>query len=327
MEQYKEEIQQTRLGCLGSSDGALLARIANSGSVSKAALKRLAVVKGLVPQQEIPRTQAISYGDDIEMAIYHHLTMGDSKYESNPLWESKRYSRKNCKLIAHPDIVYVDEEKKTINVYEVKTTKFSFSETRNTYRAQMYVQSVIAKEMAEKRGKRWRVKMFLVCYNTEGLNLDEYCEFDPSRITIGEVRFTNIFDVARAMDIVNDFLESFDEYYEGEEIEAEYLPEKIRKEFDAISIALGEIVEREMRVDEFKKKLYEFMLQNDIKSIKSEMWSITRVDESVSTSFDSKRFLEDYAESHPRAHRKLMKKYKKEVKRKGYVKIGVNQQK
>lgn len=325
MENYKEEIQQTRVGCIGSSDGALLAKIGNSCGIPKTALKRLAVLKGFVEQQEIPRTRAIAYGDEIEMAIYNHLSSQKDGYVSNPLWESEKYSRKNVKLIAHPDIVFVDEEKQAIYVYEVKTTKYSFQETKNTYRAQLYIQNVIAREMAEKRGKRWRVKMFLVHYSTEGLDLEhDDCEFDPKRMTINEVRFPSpVFNVERAMDVLDNFLETFNEYYDGDEIEASYLPEKIREEFDAISVALKEIVERETRVDAFKEKLFEFMVQHDIKSIKSDLWSITRVDDSVSTSFDYKKFLEDYAESHPRKHQQLVRKYEKKTKRKGYVKIGV----
>ena len=42
MENYKEEIANTRKGCLGSSDGKTLAQIATLGIVPKSAYKRMA---------------------------------------------------------------------------------------------------------------------------------------------------------------------------------------------------------------------------------------------------------------------------------------------
>ena len=105
IQDYKNEIANTRKGCLGGSDGKMLAQIAALGYVPKSAYKRLAVCNGLIEQEEIPRTAAIVAGDKIEMAIYDHLTKKDPRYESNPLWVSEKYSTKNVKLIAHPDIV------------------------------------------------------------------------------------------------------------------------------------------------------------------------------------------------------------------------------
>ena len=131
------------------------------------------------------------------------------------------------------------------------------------------------------------------------------------------------YKLSDAMDIVNDFLESFDNYYEGDEIESKYLPEKVKQEFDAITTILSEIKEREAKVEEFKARLYEFMLSQDIKSIKNEAWCITRVDATESRTFDSKAFLSEYATKHPRLYQKLVKSYEKVVKRKGSVQIRI----
>jgi hypothetical protein len=126
-----------------------------------------------------------------------------------------------------------------------------------------------------------------------------------------------------AMDIINDFLVGFNEYYDGDEIESEYLPEKVKQEFDAITTILSEIKEREAKVEEFKTRLYDFMKEHDIKSIKSIDWGITRVDSSESRQFDSKAFLSEYATKHPRLYQKLVKSYEKVVKRKGSVQIRI----
>ena len=76
-------------------------------------------------------------------------------------------------------------------------------------------------------------------------------------------------------------------------------------------------------MEEFKARLYDFMLSHDIKSIKSETWGITRVDATESRQFDYKRFLEDYATKHPRAYKKLVSGFEKVVKRKGSVQIRI----
>lgn len=328
MEDYKNEIQQTRKGCLGSSDGRILAQIASLGEVPKSAYKRMAVVKGLIPQEEIPRTAAIQAGDDLEMIVYEHLNAKDPRYESNPLWESKKYSKPNVKLISHPDIVFVNEETKTINIFEVKTTKYDFNTTRQTYSAQLFIHFIIGKEKALELGRDWNVRLFLAHYSTDGLDLTNGVEFDAQRLTVKRVQFTSaFFDVDKAMNIVNDFLEDFNEYYEGDEIDSMYLPEKVKQEFDTITNVLAEIKEREQKVNDFKEHLYDFMKAHDVKSIKNDAWSITRVDPTESRQFDSKAFLQDYATKHPRAYKKLVSGFEKVVKRKGSVQIRLKEKK
>ena len=211
----------------------------------KSAHKRLAVCKGLIPQQEIPRTAAIVAGDEMEMAIYRHLSANDPRYESNPKWVSEKYSYKNVKLISHPDIVLIDNARKTVFVWEVKTTKYSVADTRQTYKAQLFIHYLLAKEIAERMGKDWTVKIDLVHYNTDGLDLTDGVTFDPERLTIKDVRFTStaFFDIHKAMSIVNDFLETFTEYYEGDEIDANLLPATVKQQFEDIAVVLQDIKE------------------------------------------------------------------------------------
>lgn len=329
IQDYKQDVANTRKGCLGSSDGKMLAQIAALGYVPKSALKRLAVCKGLVEQEEIPRTAAIVAGDKIEMAIYDHLTKKDPRYESNPLWVSDKYSTKNVKLIAHPDIVLKDDARKTLYVYEVKTTKYNINDTRQTYKAQLFIENLLAHEIIAKLGSGWSVKLFLVHYSTEGLELNDGVEFDPTRITLKEVRFTSsaLFDIKKAMSLVDEYLETMTEYYDGDEVDADLLPVAVKSQFDDVAAMLVEIKEREMKVDEFKRRLYDFMLEHDIKSIKNDLFSITRVDPSESKTFDAKKYLDDEAKAHPRKVKKLVAKYTKTTKRKGYVNIKVKEDK
>ena len=328
MEDYKKEIAATRVGCLGSSDGRMLAQIASLKSIPKSAYKRLAVVKGLIPQEEIPITAAVQAGNDIEMIIYNHLKSQDPRYESNPLWVSQKHSKKNCKLISHPDLVLKDDANKTLNIYEVKTTKFSIAQTRSHYEAQLFIHKTIGTEIANEFGKGWKVNLYLVHYNTDGLDLTKGVEFDPLRLTINRVLISSsLFDIENAMTIVNGFLETFTEYYEGDEVDADLLPAPIREQMTNVAAMLLEIKQREEKVDEFKKKLYDFMLAHDVKSIKNEYFSIVLVNDTESHSFDYKNYLDDMKKKYPRKTKKIIEQYTKTTKRKGYCTIKVKSDK
>ena len=325
MEDYKSEIVQSRVGSLGSSDGKILLQVAQLGSVPKSAYKRLAVCKGLIEHEDIPRTAAIKAGDEIEMLIYEHLKAKDERWQSNPLLVSEKYSRPNCKLISHIDFMLKDDEKKELNLYECKATHYTFEQTRDIYKAQLFIHHLLGNEMISKLGKGWKMKLHLVHYDTNGLDLEnDGVTFDPERLTVKALRMPKtLFDMGMAMDIVNSFLENFNEYYEGDEIDSVYLPKKVKHDFDTITSVLAEIKERENKVEEFKRKLYDFMLDKNIKGIRSEEWSITRVDASESKSFDGKKYLADLKYLHPRKAKKIEEKYTKTVARGGYVKISV----
>lgn len=325
---YKQEVAQTRLGSLGSSDGKMLAQICSLGYVPQSAMKRLAVCKGLIPQVEIPQTAAVKAGDDIEMAIYQHISATDPRYESNPLLVSTKYSTKNVRLIAHPDFMLKDEARKTLFIYECKTTKFSVEETRQTYKAQMFIEFLLGKELAATFGSDWTVKLFLVHYDTNGLDLEQGVEFDPSRMTLREVRFvTPFFDIVKAMNIINAFMDDFTQYFEGDEVNADLLPTKVKEEFDLVAATLTEIKEREKVVEDFKKRLYDFMVEKNIKSVKNDVFTISRVDPTESKSFDAKKYVEDLTKEHPRKAKRLVAKYTKITKRKGYASIKLKEEK
>lgn len=328
MYEHKIDIIASRFGCLGSSDGKMLEQIVNLGYVPRSAYKRLAVVKGLIPQEEIPETAAIRMGNETEMQIFEHLKAVDERWQSNVRWESKDFSTPNCKLISHPDFVLQDDKRKTLYVYECKTTKNTIEQTRAEYGAQLFIHYVLARELAINLGNGWNVKLSLCHYSTEGLDLNEYNEFDPNRLTIREVRpSTSFFDVHKAMNIVNVFLETFTEYYEGDVVEEQYLPTDVKQQFLAITNVLAEIKEKEKQVDEFKQRLYAFMCEKNIKNIVGDAFTITRVDATESKSFDAKRYVEDLKKEHPRKAYKIIDKYTKTTKKRGYATIKLKEQK
>lgn len=322
MEDYKEDIIATRKGCLGGSDSKMLAQISTLGSVPRSAYKRLAICKGLIEPENIT-TKVMEYGNFIEQSIFDYLHEQDARYQSNPCLVSETYSTNEVKIIDHVDFFLQDDEKKIIYLYECKASKFTTEQVRDIYKTQLFHHHLLGKELANKLGG-YKVKVVLVHYDTSDVNVDDEWVFEPEKITIRPVKFgTPVFDMCSAVAIVSNFLATFDEYYEGDEIDANLLPEKVRQEFDMVANVLNEIKEREKKVDDFKKRLYAFMVEKNIKSLKNDVFSITRVDATESKAFDSKRYVEDLKKEHPRKAKKVLAQYTKTTKRNGYVSLKV----
>lgn len=326
---HKQEIVETRVGCVGSSDAKMLMQIENLGEVPQSAYHRMAVVKGITPSIDNVHSSAVEYGNIIEAKIYEFLSHGDKRYLSNPLWVSSQYSRANVKCIAHPDIVFIDHYFRIINVYEVKTSRHSTNELKREYRAQIFLQNLIAKELALSMGKGWKVRMNLVHYDTTGLDLSQENEFDINRMTISRVLCqSGLFDLGRAMDIVDKFLETFTDNKAGEVIEAKYLPEEVMHKFSLVADMLREIDERQKKVEEFKERLFDFLTQKNIVKVQCDEFSFTRVAPSTTTSFNASKWFEDYAATIDEEEaRSIREKYTQKKERKGYVLIKVSNNK
>lgn len=324
MNEQKQEIINTRKGCLGGSDARMLMSIADIGSVPNSAMKRLAICKGLKEPEQFTNA-AMEFGNFIEECVFKSLHDTDERWQSNPRIASEKYSRKNVKCIDHVDFLLQDDEKKELTLGECKATRLTFQQTRDEYIAQLYHHYLLGSEIAKKIG--YKVKVVLCHYLTDGVDVANEREFDPSRLTVKVLRnmdkLSSQYKLAEAMDIVDKFLETFDSYYDGDEIPYELLPVIVKEQFDKVTELLTEIMQREDIVDKFKEKLYEFLLEKNIKSIKNDAWTITRVDASSTKQFNSKKYLSDFAAKHPRKFKKVKEKYETVVNRKGYVKISI----
>lgn len=328
MEDYKIDIANTRKGCLGGSDAKLIMQVATMGYVPKSAYKRLAICKGLIEPDNIT-TRVMQYGDFIEQQIFEHLSQTDSRYQSNPCLVSETYSRKNVRVIDHVDFLLQDDDKRIIYLCECKASRYTTEQVRQEYKAQLYHHCIMGREYAERISKerktRYKVKVILCHYDTSNVDIEAPFEFDPSKITLKEVRFVGkLYDMKLAMDVIDDFLETFEEYYEQEEIDYDMLPAKVQEQFSEVANFLREIKEREAKVEAFKTKLYDFLVARDISKIKCDDFSFTVVAPTRSVKVDYKKlFEEEVASKHPVKAKKLRVKYRSEIDRKGYVKISV----
>lgn len=323
MNEAKQEIIATRTGCLGGSDARLIQSIAEAGKIPQSAMKRLAICKGLAEQPQFTNP-AIEFGNYVESMVFESLHSQDERWQSNPCLVSTKYSKPNCKVIDHVDFFLQDDEKKILVLGECKATRSTFEQTHDEYKWQLLHHYLIGCERAKELGG-YKVKVMLCHYCSDGIDLTQPFEFDPSRLTVKTLRnmekLSKSYNLAEAMDIIDTFLENFTEYYE-DEVDGNLLPEKVKQEFDQVTTFLTEIKEREKKVEDFKKKLCSFMQEKGVKAIKTDAWAITLVNESESVSVDYKAiFANEIEAKKPRIANKLKKQYKKVTKKKAYVMI------
>lgn len=325
MNESKNEIIATRTGCLGGSDARLIQSISEKGCIPNSAKKRLAVCKGIAEHQQFSNA-AIEFGNYVEEMVFQSLYENDTRWQSNPCLVSTKYSRPNCKVIDHVDFYLQDDDKKVITIGECKATKTNYAQTYDEYRWQLMHHYLLGCEKAKELGG-YKVKVMLCHYCTKGQDIEKGFEFDPSRLTVRVLRsmekLSKFYHISEGMDIINDYLENLDIYALEDEIPYGLLPTKVKTKFDEMTALLSEIKEKEKKIEDFKKELFDFFTEKNIKSIKNEQWSITRVDPTESKQFDSKRYLEDFASKHPRAYKNAVKKFEKIVKRKGSVQIRI----
>nr|UVX47348.1 MAG: alkaline exonuclease [Bacteriophage sp.] len=312
---YKDEIISSRVGNLGGSDARILAAIAKNGCVQRAQVERLAIAKGLYERPNITNL-AMQYGDFIENMIYDSLVQVDERWESNKCFRSQKYGREGLGLLVHIDFSLFDEsrDKPLLLWVECKATTTDIEQTYKDYKEQLYVEYVLGKELAEQLGADFKLEL---CHYDASVMFEDESQlqfaFDPDKISRKKVIFKKpVFDIASGMDIAAQYVSEMTEY-KREEIDWDYLPAEVQEQMKQVNNILVSIKEKQDSIEEFKSRFYDFLCKNEIKSVKTPYFTISRVDEAISMQFDKVKF----ASEHP----ELVAEYQKEVKKKGYVLI------
>ena len=312
---YKDEIISSRVGNLGGSDARILASIAKNGCVQRAQVERLAIAKGLYERPNITNI-AMQYGDFIENMIYDSLVQVDERWESNKCFRSQKYGREGLGLLVHIDFSLFDEsrDKPLLLWVECKATTTDIEQTYKDYKEQLYVEYVLGKELAEQLGADFKLEL---CHYDASVMFEDESQlqfaFDPDKISRKKVIFKKpVFDIASGMDIAAQYVSEMTEY-KREEIDWDYLPAEVQEQMKQVNNILVSIKEKQDSIEEFKSRFYDFLCKNEIKSVKTPYFTISRVDEAISMQFDKVKF----ASEHP----ELVAEYQKEVKKKGYVLI------
>lgn len=312
---YKDEIISSRVGNLGGSDARILAAIAKNGCVQRAQVERLAIAKGLYERPNITNL-AMQYGDFIENMIYDSLVQVDERWESNKCFRSQKYGREGLGLLVHIDFSLFDDsrDKPLLLWVECKATTTDIEQTYKDYKEQLYIEYVLGKELAEQLGADFKLEL---CHYDASVMFEDESQlqfaFDPDKISRKKVIFKKpVFDISSGMDIAAQYVSEMTEY-KREEIDWDYLPAEVQEQMKQVNNILVSIKEKQESIEEFKSRFYDFLCKNEIKSVKTPYFTISRVDESVSIQFDKVRFTAEHPE--------LAAKYQRAVKKKGYVLI------
>lgn len=312
---YKNDIINSRIGSLGSSDGKVLAAIAKNGCVQRGQVERLAIAKGLYERPNITNI-AMQYGDFIENMIYDSLVQVDERWESNKCFRSQKYGREGLGLLVHIDFSLFDEsrDKPLLLWVECKATTTDIEQTYKDYKEQLYIEYMLGKELAEELGADFKLEL---CHYDASVMFEDESQlqfaFDPDKISRKKVVFKKpVFDISSGMDIAAQYVSEMTEY-KREEIDWDYLPAEVQEQMKQVNNILVSIKEKQDSIEEFKSRFYDFLCKNEVKSIKTPYFTISRVDESVSIQFDKVRFTAEHPE--------LAAKYQRAVKKKGYVLI------
>lgn len=305
---YKVEIEQSRVGSLGSSDAVMVEKIGRNGisSISETDKYRLAVMLGQAERQDV-KTFAMELGDRIEQEIYKIILKKFPQAVSNPLHAHEGMSKfYGFNIINHIDVEVETEDR--VIWYEIKASKSPTKDVINTYSAQLQWHWMLLKKTFAHTGKK--LELSLVHYNTSAEG-----QFDASNLSITPIADNAIIEnfFYKAFIILKDYLPSF-VYTAPEEMSIQLVhDDNVQAMSKFAEEAIPKIKELEKKIDEFKASLRDYMLHNNIKKITSDTYTVTLTQPSVTNTFDSKRFKTEQPEMYTR--------YLKQSKREASVTI------
>lgn len=313
----KQEILETRIGGLGSSDAPMVYRIGERGFLSDSDNFRIAVMLGL-EETKIFSTEATRLGTEIENRIFEALKLINPNYVSNPKYVSKTLSeRYGFSIFNHIDFelegdkcIYWEENKAVLEE--------DIEKVKQKYIYQLAWHFMLLKEKAKMLNKE--PYLSLLKYDTNDFDINE--PLDPQKLIPLDINYKDVLPyicmIEEGLRIIKEAIPNF-EYVKKDEFDASCLPQVQIDYMNEIAERLSIIQKNELEIEEFKTKMYDLMTANGIKSIKNDAFNMTVVAPTTSISFDSKKFKED--------NPKMYEKYKKVIEKKGFLKITLKDKK
>ena len=277
---HQNEIESTRVGGFGGSDAKMFYKIGLKGlsSLSNSDKVRIRVSKGITPYNSIPQTEAMRKGHDFEDWFADRF-----KHHTDKMDRERKISARmavNFDTFAHADFSKKNG-KEVIELKCVSDPDRAFD--NNIEQLQWYhmlgvesVHLVVCDSMA------------IVASHfdfEDGLR-------DPIEIGRNDGMIQTMLYGIKLLDD-NWFLLDL---RVGDEWSDEDLFPAEQKEVREMAQYLREIKSMEAIIEERKVKMYDFMAKNNIKSIKSDMYSITMVPAGTTSRFDKAKLLSDHPE-------------------------------
>ena len=303
--EHKQEIINTRVGGLGSSDAKMVVGIAERGTLNYADKERIAVMLGLAEKRQIT-SKAIELGNIIEDAVFEVFkTQFGENITSNPRYEIQLYL--DYRVSNHIDFE-ISTPTELIWI-EHKSTIHGINQALDSYKHQLAWHAMLGQDKAQAEGKKF--KLLLSHYDTNEFD----GEFNADKLSIVEVKPNAhyIDKICKGLLIINEQIPTFEWQPNEGILHASSLPAEINDKCEMMADHLRKIKEMTEQVDTFKQRMCELMVANNVKSIVTDAFTITLVEQSVSTTFDKSKF----AKEHP----DMVAQYEKKQIRKPYVTI------
>lgn len=272
---HQNEIESTRVGGFGGSDAKMFYKIGlkGLGSLSNSDKVRIMVAKGITPYNSIPQTAAMAKGHEFEDwfadKFRHHTEKMDRERKI-----SARLAV-NFDTFAHADF----SSKNGKAVIELKcVSEPDRAVDNNIEQLQWYhmlgVESV-----------------YLVACDSAAESFEDGLR-DPINVERNE---TMIQTMMHGIKLLDDNWNNLDLKIGDEWDESDLFPSE-QKEVQLMTSYLQQIKAMEEIIEERKAKMFEFMAKNNIKSIQSDMYSITMVPAGTTSRFDNGKLLKDHPE-------------------------------
>ena len=290
---HKAEIIQSRLGGFGGSDAKMFLKVGRKGieSLSETDKKRIAVALGQIPYQETFTSKAMEAGNEFEAWIAKTVYK-EPEWINNKRLESENIKPKNFKVFAHSD--FVNAEKVVI---EAKYTSSGLNKTLKDYEAQIQWYYMLNSP-----------SVFLLKGN-QGEPFHVYAQFKTFK------DHSIIKDLLKGIQLIDDFCDTFIYEPKDEWSVTDLLPFE-QQDAALMHNYLSEIKELQEKADYHKQRLLETLIENNVKSLKSDNYTLTVVPEGVTSRFDkAKLFKENPSLSES--------DYVKQSKRSAYLKISL----
>ena len=265
---HKQEIEVTRVGGFGGSDAAMFYRIGLKGlsAITNSDKKRIRVAKGMDEYKPIPMNDAMQRGHDFE-------DWYSENYQSAAMERERKFTRdlaKNFNTFFHADF-------SDTFIYELKSTS-NTDDVLATYEAQLQWQHMIS-----------AMPVYIVISDSS-LPFENCSE--PIKVKRNE----------RIIEILQNGIRLLDENWDtldleiGEEWSDSDLMPFEKNDIAVFTSYLQRIQQLEELAEESEAKVFQFMQDNNIKSLKSDSYTVTFIPESTTTSLDKKKLFTEHPE-------------------------------
>jgi hypothetical protein len=272
---HQHEIESTRVGGFGGSDARLFYKIGLKGlsSLSNSDKVRIRVAKGITHYNPIPQTAAMAKGHSFEDWFANEF-----KHHTDKMDRERKISARlavNFDTFAHADF----SKKNGKAVIELKCVSDpDRAMDNNIEQLQWYY--MLGVEIVH-----------LVACDSAAESFKDGLRY-PIEVKRNEAMIQTMLHGIKLLDdnwLTLD-LRIGDEWSDEDLFPAE------QKEVREMAHYLREIKRMEEIIEERKAKMYEFMAKNNIKSIQSDMYSITMVPAGTTSRFNKAKLLRDHPE-------------------------------